>query len=57
MIKHLVSKMTTASAENANLIPSKAWGGFDGRMGTKKKNRYLMYLFPFLMNCNIRMSN
>jgi hypothetical protein len=47
MIKHLVSKMTTASSENANLIPSKAWGGFDERTGTKKKNRYLMYLFPF----------
>jgi hypothetical protein len=41
MIKHLVSKMTTASAENANLIPSKAWGGFDGRTGTKKEKQVL----------------
>ena len=30
-------------------IPSGAWGGFDGRTGTKKKNRYLTYLFPFLV--------
>ena len=45
-----VSQLPSALAENANPIPSRAWGGFDGRTGYKNKKRHRKGVFLFLVS-------